>query len=48
MFLDAGIVEVVDTADVVDAENLEDIVKAHIKLHVGRRGHGMNDGDAFA
>ena len=47
MFLDAWIIEVVDTAYIVDTEDLEDVVQTHIELHVRRGGHGMHDGDAI-
>ena len=47
MFLDAWIIEVVDTAYIVDTEDLEDVVQTHIELHVGSRGHGVNNADAI-
>ena len=43
MLLDSWIVQVVQTANVVDTNTLEDIVKAHAELHVGRVAHRMHD-----
>ena len=47
MFFDTRIVEVVNTADVVNAEDFEDVVESYVELHIGCRGHRMNDGDAI-
>ena len=47
MFLDAWIIEVVDTAYIVDTEDLEDVVQTYIELHIGSGGHGVNNADAI-